>query len=208
MLKSPSFDIAMRKTYTSPAELQSDLASAINGNQELPTHDLIYDDVLIDHTMVRSIQDLNILVTQAHVRDRGFQSVPTAGIIALFEGPSASSKILIANLLAKQAGVEVSIINLSKVISKYIGETEKNLTKIFEEADKSGDILFFDEADALFGKRNDIKDSHDRYANTELAKFTRLAENRNGLTIVSVKGKPNIDEGFKRRLRTILFSKR
>ena len=88
------------------------------------------------------------------------------------------------------------------------GRPRKNLTKIFEEADKSGDILFFDEADALFGKRSDIKDSHDRYANTELAKFTKLAENRNGLTIVSVKGKPNIDEGFKRRLRTILFSKR
>lgn len=207
MRKSHSFDIAMQKTYTSPAELQSDLASAINGNQDLPTHDLIYDDVLIDHTMVRSIQDLNILVTQAHVRDRGIHSTPTAGIIALFEGPSASSKILIANLLAKQAGVEVTIINLSKVISKYIGETEKNLTRIFEEADKSGDILFFDEADALFGKRSDIKDSHDRYANTELAKFTRLAEKRNGLTVVSVKGKPNIDEGFKRRLRTILFSK-
>jgi SpoVK/Ycf46/Vps4 family AAA+-type ATPase len=198
----------MQKIYNSPAELQTALASAINGNQELPTYDLIYDDVLIDHEMVKSIQDLNMLVTQSHVRDRGMQTTSPEGIITLFEGPSSSSKILIANLLAKQAGVETEIIDLSKVISKYIGETEKNLAKIFDAADKSGNILFFDEADALFGKRTDIKDSHDRYANVELAYFTRLAQNRTGLTIVSVKGKPKIDEGFVRRIRTISFPKK
>jgi SpoVK/Ycf46/Vps4 family AAA+-type ATPase len=208
MLKSASFEIAMQKTYNSPAELQTALASAINGNDELPNHDLIYDDVFIDQDMVRSIQDLNMLVTQSHVRDRGTQPDSSAGIITVFEGPSASSKILIANLLAKQAGVETTIVDLSKVVSKYIGETEKNLTRIFNAAEESSNILFFDEADALFGKRTDIKDAHDRYANVELAYFTRLAENRSGLTIISVRSKPNIDEVFKRRLRMISFPKK
>ncbi|RYY26583.1 MAG: ATP-binding protein [Chitinophagaceae bacterium] len=196
----------MQKIYHTPAELQTALASAINGNQELPTHDLVYDDVLIDHGMVRSIQDLNILVTQSNVRDRGTDPAPRTGIIALFEGPSTSAKILITNMLATQAGVETTIIDLSKVSSKYIGETEKNLARIFDAADKNGNIIFFDEADALFGKRSNIKDSHDRYANIEVSYLTRLAENRVGLTIVSVRSKGNIDEAFLRRLRaTISF---
>jgi len=194
----------MQKLYNTPAELQTALASAIHGNKDLPKHDLVYDDVLIDQDMISSIQDLNILVTQSHVRDRGNQPPPSKGIIALFDGSSSSSKILIANLLATQAGVETTMVDLSKVVSKYIGETEKNLTKIFDEADKSGNILFFDEADALFGKRSNVKDSHDRYANIELAYFTTLAENRSGLTIVSVKSKTNLDEAFLRRLRTTI----
>jgi SpoVK/Ycf46/Vps4 family AAA+-type ATPase len=205
MINSHSFEIVMQKIYNSPAELQTALASAIHGNQDLPKHDLVYDDVVIAQEMISSIQDLNILTTQSHVRDRSSQPASSTGIIALFDGSSSSAKILIANLLAKQAGVETTTVNLSKVISKYIGETEKNLKKVFDDADKNGNILFFDEAEGLFGKRTDIKDSHDRYANIEVANFIKLAENRIGLTIVSVTGKTNLDEGFLRRLRTTIY---
>jgi len=199
----------MQKIYNTPAELQTALASAIHGNQDLPDHDLVYDDVLIGQEMISSIQDLNILATQSHVRDRGIQSASSKGLIALFDGNSSSSKLLIANLLAKQAGVDTTIVNLSKVVSKYIGETEKNLKNIFDDAEKDGNILFFDEADALFGKRSDIKDAHDRYSNIELAYFMQLAENRSGLTIISARSKTNLDDGFIRRLRTtITFSKK
>ena len=199
----------MQKIYNTPAELQTALALAIHGSHLFPKDDLVYDDVLIGQDMIRSIQDLNILTTQSHVRDRGHQPASSNGIIALFDGRSSSSKILIANLLAKQAGVETTMVDLSKVVSKYIGETEKNLRKIFDAADKSGNILFFDEADALFGKRSNVKDSHDRYANIEVAYFMELAENRSGLTIVSVTSKTNLDEGFLRRLRsTISFPKK
>lgn len=126
------------------------------------------------------------------------------GYRALFYGSAGTGKSLTATILANELGMEVYKIDLSKVISKYIGETEKNLNLFFDQAEKNGWILFFDEADALFGKRTDVKDSHDRYANQEINYLLQKIENFNGLTILASNTKSNVDSPFTRRFQTII----
>jgi SpoVK/Ycf46/Vps4 family AAA+-type ATPase len=120
---------------------------------------------------------------------------------AIFYGPAGADKKTAAAALGKLAGQEVYRIDLSEVVSKYIGETEKNLSKIFESAENKNWILFFDEADALFGKRTTVKDSHDRYANQEINYLLQHIEEYNGLTILATNMKNNIDDTSTRRFR-------
>jgi SpoVK/Ycf46/Vps4 family AAA+-type ATPase len=120
---------------------------------------------------------------------------------ALFYGPPGTGKSLSAALLGKELGKEVIKIDLSAVVSKYIGETEKNLENVFAHAEDKDWILFFDEADALFGKRTDVKDSHDKYANQEISYLLQRIESYNGLVILATNMKNNIDDEFIRRLR-------
>lgn len=122
----------------------------------------------------------------------------------LFYGSKKSGKYTIATMLANQAGKELYKVDLSKLVSKYIGETEKNLSAIFKQAEDKGWILFFDEADALFGKRTEVKDSHDKYANQEVAYLLQKIEAHNGLVILSSNMKKNIDDAFIRRLNSII----
>lgn len=126
------------------------------------------------------------------------------GYRALFYGPSGSGKTFTATLMGKEVGREVYSIDLSMVISKYIGETEKNLSKVFDVAEGKDWILFFDEADALFGKRTNVKDAHDRYANQEVAYLLQRVENYNGLVILSSNLKSNIDDAFARRFQSMV----
>ncbi len=122
------------------------------------------------------------------------------GLIALFAGPSGTGKTMAAEIIANDLGLDLFKIDLSAVVSKYIGETEKNLERIFGEAQDSDAILFFDEADALFGKRSEVKDAHDRYANIEIAYLLQRTEEYNGLVILASNIKKNMDEAFVRRL--------
>lgn len=122
----------------------------------------------------------------------------------LFYGSKTNGKYTIATMLANQAGKELYKVDLSKLVSKYIGETEKNLSAIFKQAEDKGWILFFDEADALFGKRTEVKDSHDRYANQEVAYLVQKMEAHNGLVILSSNMKKNIDDAFIRRFNSII----
>lgn len=122
------------------------------------------------------------------------------GVIALFSGPSGTGKTMSASILARELGLELYKIDLSSVVSKYIGETEKNLERIFSEAQDTDAILFFDEADALFGKRSEVKDAHDRYANLEVAYLLQRTEEYSGLVILASNLKKNLDEAFVRRL--------
>ncbi|MBN1399976.1 MAG: ATP-binding protein [Anaerolineae bacterium] len=122
------------------------------------------------------------------------------GLIALFAGPSGTGKTMAAEIIANDLGLDLYKIDLSAVVSKYIGETEKNLERIFSEAQDSDAILFFDEADALFGKRSEVKDAHDRYANIEIAYLLQRTEEYNGLVILASNVKKNMDEAFVRRL--------
>lgn len=122
------------------------------------------------------------------------------GLIALFAGPSGTGKTMAAGILAHDLGLDLYKIDLSGVVSKYIGETEKNLERIFGEAQDSNAILFFDEADALFGKRSEVKDAHDRYANIEIAYLLQRTEEYSGLVILASNVKKNMDEAFVRRL--------
>jgi hypothetical protein len=122
------------------------------------------------------------------------------GLAVLFAGPSGTGKTMAAGIIAAELGLDLYKIDLSTVISKYIGETEKNLSRIFEEAETSNAILFFDEADALFGKRSEVRDSHDRYANVEVGYLLQRMEEYEGVAILATNFRKNMDDAFVRRL--------
>ena len=126
------------------------------------------------------------------------------GYRALFHGPPGTGKTLTATLLGKHTGRDVFRVDLSRVVSKFIGETEKNLSRLFDKAESKGWILFFDEADALFGKRTDIRDAHDKYANQEVAYLLQRIESYDGLVILASNQRANIDDAFVRRLQSIV----
>ena len=149
----------------------------------------------------------------AHVRNRlkvcedwGFarKSSRGLGLSTLFAGESGTGKTMAAEVLANELHLDLYRIDLSSVVSKYIGETEKNLRKVFDAAEDSGAILLFDEADALFGKRSEVKDSHDRYANIEVSYLLQRMEAYTGLAILTTNLKTSLDTAFQRRLRFIV----
>ena len=123
------------------------------------------------------------------------------GIHALLHGPPGTGKTTAAEAIAYELGLELYRIDLSQAVSKYIGETEKNIQRIFQEASESFSILFFDEADALFGKRTEVKDAHDRHANTEIAYLLQKMEEYDGITILATNLYSNLDEAFIRRMQ-------
>ena len=123
------------------------------------------------------------------------------GVIALFAGPSGTGKTMAAEAVASALRQDLYRIDLSAVVSKYIGETEKNLATAFDEAERAGAVLFFDEADALFGKRTEVKDAHDRYANLEINYLLQRVETFTGLVILATNRQSALDEAFLRRLR-------
>ncbi|MCB9292316.1 MAG: ATP-binding protein [Lewinellaceae bacterium] len=136
--------------------------------------------------------------------DWGMARTFKPGYRVLFYGPPGTGKTLTATLLGKHAGRDVYRVDLSMVVSKYIGETEKNLAKLFDKAEHKDWILFFDEADALFGKRTGVRDAHDRYANQEISYLLQRVEDYNGLAILASNLKQNIDEAFLRRFQSII----
>jgi ATP-dependent 26S proteasome regulatory subunit len=126
------------------------------------------------------------------------------GLSVLFSGPPGTGKTLAAEVIANALGLDCYKIDLSGLVSKYIGETEKNLSKIFQEAETSNAILFFDEADALFGKRTEVSDAHDRYANIETSFLLQKMEEYEGVVILATNLRDNMDEAFTRRIRFIV----
>lgn len=146
----------------------------------------------------------SVSLTDAVRRQLAPLLVGQASGVALFHGPSGTGKMLAALAIALERDVQVLRIDLSRVVSKYIGETEKNLAAVFAEAERSGAVLLFDEADALFGKRSDVRDSHDRYANVEVSYLLQRIEAFGGLAILTTNARQNIDEAFLRRLRYVV----
>jgi ATPase family protein associated with various cellular activities (AAA) len=126
------------------------------------------------------------------------------GISALFSGASGTGKTMAAEVLAGEMRLDLYRIDLSQVVSKYIGETEKNLRRVFDAAERGGAVLLFDEADALFGKRSEVKDSHDRYANIEVSYLLQRMESYRGLAILTTNMKGELDPAFLRRLRFVV----
>ena len=126
------------------------------------------------------------------------------GTTALFAGPSGTGKTMAAEIIARDLGVDLYQIDLSSVVSKYIGETEKNLDRIFRAAEDANAVLFFDEADALFGKRSEVRDSHDRYANLEISYLLQRMEAYDGLAILATNLREHLDDAFTRRLSMIV----
>jgi SpoVK/Ycf46/Vps4 family AAA+-type ATPase len=126
------------------------------------------------------------------------------GITGLFAGPSGTGKTLAAEVIAHDLGLDLYTVDLATVVDKYIGETEKNLDRIFTEAERVNGVLFFDEADALFGKRSEVKDARDRYANVEVAYLLQRMERFDGLAILASNLRANLDEAFARRLDVVV----
>jgi AAA+ superfamily predicted ATPase len=129
---------------------------------------------------------------------------PRAAVTALFGGPTGAGKTLAAQAIADELGVALLRIDLSTIVSKYIGETEKNLKRAFDEAEGGGAVLLLDDADALFGKRTKVRDAHDRYANIEVGYLLQRLEEHDGLVILTTNRKKDIEEAFLRRLRFIV----
>ena len=125
------------------------------------------------------------------------------GLTCLFAGPSGTGKTLAAEVIANALGVDLFVIDLSQIVDKYIGETEKNLERVFTEAESVNGVLLFDEADALFGKRSDVQSSHDRHANVEVAYLLQRMERYDGVAILTTNLRGNIDEAFLRRLDVV-----
>jgi len=131
----------------------------------------------------------------------GRKLASSLGVTVLFAGPPGTGKTMAAQIIAGELGLSLYRIDLSSVVSKYIGETEKNLAEVFSQAEASNAILFFDEADALFGKRSEVRDSHDRYANVEISYLLQRMEAYDGVTILATNLRANLDEAFTRRLQ-------
>lgn len=167
-----------------------------------------WDDLVLPGEQREILQDIVTQVRQrAQVYEHwGFrgQSQRGLGISALFAGASGVGKTMAAEVLANKLHLELYRIDLSAVASKYIGETEKNLRQIFDAAESSGLILLFDEADALFGKRSDVKDSHDRHANIEVSYLLQRMEAYRGLAILTTNMKDALDQAFLRRIRFVV----
>jgi AAA+ superfamily predicted ATPase len=167
-----------------------------------------WDDLVLPGTKVEQLKELcgQAVYRQRVYGDWGFarKLVHGRGISALFAGPSGTGKTMAAEVIAHELRLDLYKIDLSGVVNKYIGETEKNLAKIFHEAEASNAILFFDEADALFGKRTKISDAHDRYANIETSYLLQRMEAYEGIVILATNLRENMDEAFTRRLRFIV----
>jgi SpoVK/Ycf46/Vps4 family AAA+-type ATPase len=167
-----------------------------------------WGDLVLPEPQMETLRQIAI-----HVRQRttvyetwGFaaKSSRGLGIAALFAGPSGTGKTMAAEVLAADLRLDLYRIDLASVVSKYIGETEKNLRRVFDAAEESGSILLFDEADALFGKRSEVKDSHDRYANIEVSYLLQRIEAYRGLAILTTNLKSSLDLAFLRRLRFVI----
>ncbi len=163
-------------------------------------------DLVVDDFTAKQLDELRIWLENGRTlyEDWGMGKKLKPGYKALFHGPPGTGKTMTAALLGKQYGLDVYRIDLSMVISKFIGETEKNLEKVFKKAENKNWILFFDEADALFGKRTAISDSHDKYANQEIAYLLQRLEDYPGLVILASNMRNNVDEAFTRRLNAII----
>ena len=170
------------------------------------TTTLDWDDLVIDAHTMQQLNEIKIWLEHGSklMNEWDMSKRLKPGYKALFHGPPGTGKTLTAGLFGKLAHTDVYRVDLSMVISKYIGESEKNLEKVFARAEHKNWILFFDEADALFGKRTSISDAHDKYANQEIAYLLQRLEDYNGLVILSSNMRSNVDEAFGRRLQSII----
>ncbi len=167
-----------------------------------------WEDIVLPEKTKNVLQDIcnHVKNKELIYHDWGFEKKFSLGkgVIALFKGESGTGKTMSAEVLANELNLDIYKIDLSSIVSKYIGETEKNLNKIFTEAQTSNAILFFDEADALFGKRSEVKDAHDRYANVETNYLLQKIEEYDGIVILATNFQKNIDEAFTRRMHFIV----
>lgn len=174
---------------------------------KLITTPLEWKDMVLDYHTYEALEDINTWIEYQYtiLEDWGLKRILKPGFRALFYGPPGTGKTLAATLLGKKNHMDVYRVDLSMIVSKYIGETEKNLAKVFDLAENRNWILFFDEADALFGKRTSTNTSNDRHANQEVAYLLQRIEDFPGMVILATNLKSNIDEAFSRRFQSIIY---
>jgi SpoVK/Ycf46/Vps4 family AAA+-type ATPase len=167
-----------------------------------------WDDLVVSPQLRRHLEEVE---AQARLRwpvyeEWGFERLCSMGrgIAALFAGPSGTGKTMAAQVIARSLGMEIYRVDLAGVVSKYIGETEKNLRQVFDACERSNVLLFFDEADALFGQRTQVKDAHDRFANIEIDYLLQRMEQFDGLAILATNRRGDIDSAFLRRIRFVV----
>jgi hypothetical protein len=167
-----------------------------------------FDDLVLPSAQLGALRDISrhLMHRERVYRDWGFgdRQARGQGLTALFAGESGTGKTLAAEAIAAQAELDLYRVDLATLVSKYIGETEKNLKRLFDAAESSGAVLLFDEADALFGKRSEVRDSHDRYANIEVAYLLQRVETYRGLAILTTNMKSALDRAFLRRIRFVV----
>jgi SpoVK/Ycf46/Vps4 family AAA+-type ATPase len=211
-------NLALRHTPENPAPTMGDLLEAcrLQSNRKLSalarrvTPHYNWSDIVLPADRLRQLREICSAVEyRSVVYDQwGFDAKLSLGkgLSILFAGPSGTGKTMAAEVMAHELGLDLYKIDLSTVISKYIGETEKNLSRIFDEAATANAVLFFDEADALFGKRSEVRDSHDRYANIEINYLLQKMEQYEGTVILATNLRKNMDDAFVRRIQfTIEF---
>ncbi|MBV9097191.1 MAG: ATP-binding protein [Frankiaceae bacterium] len=168
-----------------------------------------WDDLVLAPHKLELVHYLVDRARHRHVvyGDWGFSPLPSRGVVGMFAGPSGTGKTLTAEIIAGELGLDLYRIDLSQLVSKYIGETEQNLAKVFAAAEASPVVLFFDEADALLGKRSEVRDSHDRYANIEVAYLLQRLERYDGVVLLATNLAGNMDTAFARRIHvTVEFT--
>ena len=167
-----------------------------------------WDDIVLPADAVQQLRELcdRVVHRERVLEEWGFACKLSLGrgVAALFSGPPGTGKTMAAEVVANALGLDLYRIDLAGVVSKWIGETEKNLDRIFAAADDANAILFFDEADALFGKRSEVTDSHDRYANVEVSYLLQKIEEYEGIAILATNTTDNLDEAFLRRLSSVI----
>lgn len=179
---------------------------SINFPAQRLTTEMEWEDLILNPQTLQQIRDLQAWITYGStiLHEWGMRKKLKLGYRALFNGPPGTGKTLTASLLGKSTDKDVYKVDISMIVSKFIGETEKNLSNLFARAESKDWILFFDEADALFGKRTNVRDSHDKYANQEVSYLLQRIENYDGLVILSSNMKSNIDDAFIRRFQSII----
>jgi SpoVK/Ycf46/Vps4 family AAA+-type ATPase len=170
------------------------------------TTNMYWEDAVLNPHTITQVSDIAIWLQhhQALHEDANLGRKVKPGYRVLFYGPSGTGKTLTASLLGKQFERDVYKVDLSQIVSKYIGETEKNLENVFRRAESKNWILFFDEADALFGKRTNVQSSHDKYANQEVSYLLQRVEDYAGLLILASNYRNNIDDAFIRRFHSVV----
>lgn len=181
-----------------------------NFSAEFPAKLLVtkmeWKDLVLNNNILKQLLEIEtwIIHNPTLLNDWEMDKALKPGYKTLFYGPPGTGKTLSAALIGKKTGRDVYRIDLSQMVSKYIGETEKNLAKVFDRAENKNWILFFDEADSLFGNRTSTNDAHDRYANQQVSYLLQRIEDFNGLVILATNMKGNIDEAFMRRFQSII----
>jgi SpoVK/Ycf46/Vps4 family AAA+-type ATPase len=201
------------------ADVQTNLQELFAATRMQSGHDLTalarkitpkhtWDNIILPANQLQQLRDICNQVKYHHIvcNQWGFDQTLSLGkgINVLFSGSPGTGKTMAAEVIAKELQLDIYKIDLSQIVSKYIGETEKNLDRVFTAAENANAILLFDEADALFGKRSEVKDAHDRYANLEVAYLLQKMEEYEGITILTTNLRQNLDEAFTRRIRFII----